>query len=312
VVPYTRGAEASRPVAKIVDEVERLAGAGVREVTLIGQNVSAWHGEGPDGRPARLGDLLHRLALVPGIARLRYTTSHPRDMDESLLAAHRDLAALMPQLHLPVQSGADRMLATMNRGHSRADYLAVVEQLRAVRPDIAFTSDFIVGFPGESEADFCDTLRLVDEVAYAGAYSFKYSPRPGTPAAARTDQVADEVKAERLSRLQQRILRHQRGFNAACVGRSLDVLFESAGRRDGQVVGRSPYLQPVHVMAPSSLLGEIATVEITGVGPNSLSGVMHTTLPCTMAERGGSVSGPGVAGVEYGKGEKPAAAGIGG
>jgi tRNA-2-methylthio-N6-dimethylallyladenosine synthase len=274
VVPYTRGAEVSRPVARIVAEVERLADAGVREITLIGQNVSAYHGEGPDGRTARLGDLLHRLAAVPGIARLRYTTSHPRDMDASLIAAHRDLAALMPQLHLPVQSGADRVLAAMNRGHSRADYLGTIDRLRAARPDMAFTSDFIVGFPGESEADFCDTLRLVDEVGYAGAYSFKYSPRPGTPAAERKDQVAEVIKAERLARLQQRISRHQLAFNASCVGRSFDVLFETAGRRPGQVVGRSPYLQPVHVMAPSSLLGEIARVEVTGVGSNSLFAVM--------------------------------------
>ena len=181
VVPYTRGAEVSRPVAKIVAEVERLAAAGVREITLIGQNVNAYHGEGPDGRRG-VGELLERLAEVPGIARLRYTTSHPRDMDDSLIAAHRDLPRLMPHLHLPVQSGSDRVLAAMNRRHSRADYLDVVERLRDARPDIAFTSDFIVGFPGESEAEFAATLSLVDEVGYSGAFSFKYSPRPGTPA----------------------------------------------------------------------------------------------------------------------------------
>jgi tRNA-2-methylthio-N6-dimethylallyladenosine synthase len=213
---------------------------------------------------------------VPGVARLRYTTSHPRDMDGSLIAAHRDLGALMPQLHLPVQSGSDRILAAMKRRHTRADYLAVVERLRSGRPDIAFTSDFIVGFPGETEADFRDTLRLVEEVGYAGAFSFKYSPRPGTPAAERTDQVAEDTKAQRLSRLQEAINRHQGAFNHACAGKSFDVLFDKPGRRPGQVVGRSPYLQPVHVMAPSSLIGEIARVGITAIGPNSLSGVLRS------------------------------------
>jgi tRNA-2-methylthio-N6-dimethylallyladenosine synthase len=275
VVPYTRGAEASRPVAKIVAEVERLAAAGVREITLIGQNVNAYHGQGDGGRSATLGDLLRRVAAVPGVVRLRYTTSHPGDMDESLVAAHGDIAALMPQLHLPVQSGSDRILAAMNRRHSRADYLAVVERLRAVRPDIALTSDFIVGFPGETEEDFRDTLRIVDEVGFVGAFSFKYSPRPGTPAAARDDQVAEEAKVERLARLQDRIDHHQTAFNEACAGRSFDVLFEKPGRLAGQLVGRSPYLQPVNVMAPSPLIGEIASVRITGVGSNSLFGALR-------------------------------------
>jgi tRNA-2-methylthio-N6-dimethylallyladenosine synthase len=279
VVPYTRGAEVSRPVAKVVAEVEGLARAGVREVTLIGQNVNAYHGEAPDGGPATLGHLLHRLAEVPGVKRLRYTTSHPCDMDEHLIAAHRDVPALMPQLHLPVQSGSDRILAAMNRRHTRTDYLDVVDRLRAVRPDIAFTSDFIVGFPGETEEDFRDTLRIVDEVGYAGAFSFKYSPRPGTPAADRDDQVAEDVKAERLARLQDRIDRHQCAFNQGCAGRSFEVLFEKPGRLPAQVVGRSPYLQPVQVMAPSSLIGDIATVRITGVGSNSLFG----TLDCAEA-----------------------------
>jgi tRNA-2-methylthio-N6-dimethylallyladenosine synthase len=274
VVPYTRGAEASRPVAKIVAEVERLIAAGVREVTLIGQNVNAWHGEDEACQPARLGDLLHRLAAVPGVARLRYTTSHPRDMDDSLIAAHRDLAVLMPQLHLPVQSGSDRILAAMNRRHGRAEYLVVIARLRAARPDIAFTSDFIVGFPGETEADFADTLRIVDEVGYAGAFSFKYSPRLGTPAATRDDQVEESVKKQRLARLQERIEHHQAAFNRATLGRSFEVLFEKPGRLAGQLVGRSPYLQPVHVMAPSSLIGEIAGVRITGIGANSLSGML--------------------------------------
>jgi tRNA-2-methylthio-N6-dimethylallyladenosine synthase len=276
VVPYTRGAEVSRPVATIVAEVENLARAGVREVTLIGQNVNAYHGEDVNGRPVTLAHLLNRLAEVPGIARLRYTTSHPRDLDENLIAAHRDLAALMPQLHLPVQSGSDPILVAMNRRHTRAQYLAVIAQLRAARPDMAFTSDFIVGFPGETEEDFGHTLRIVDEVGYAGAFSFKYSPRPGTPAADRRDQITDEVKTERLARLQDRIDRHQSAFNRNCIGRSLDVLLEKPGRIPGQLVGRSPYLQPVQVMAPSSLIGEIATVQIISVGSNSLFGALHS------------------------------------
>jgi tRNA-2-methylthio-N6-dimethylallyladenosine synthase len=300
VVPYTRGAELSRPVQKILAEIEHLAAAGVREITLIGQNVNAYHGEGPSGASTSLADLLHRLADVPGIARLRYATSHPRDMDAHLIAAHRDLAVLMPQLHLPVQSGSDRVLAAMNRRHGRADYLAVVERLRAARPDIALTSDFIVGFPGETEDDFRDTLRLVDEVGYAGAFSFKYSPRPGTPAAEREDQVAEAEKTERLARLQAAIDRRQRAFNAACAGRDLDVLFEKPGRHPGQLVGRSPYLQPVHVIAPSSLIGEIASARITGVEANSLSGTLR------LSQDRGSVPGFGVAA------EQPAAAGMGG
>jgi tRNA-2-methylthio-N6-dimethylallyladenosine synthase len=274
VVPYTRGAEVSRPVGRIVAEVERLADAGVREVTLIGQNVNGYHGDGPDGSAWPLGRLLVRLADVPGIARLRYTTSHPGDMDEALIAAHRDLAALMPQLHLPVQSGADRILAAMNRRHTRADYLGLIGRLRRARQNIAFTSDFIVGFPGESEADFAQTLSLVDEVGFCSAFSFKYSPRPGTPAAERDDQVAEEEKTERLARLQAAINRHQAAFNQSCRGRSLAVLFEKAGRRPGQIVGRSPYLQPVHVMAPSSLIGDIADVTVTDIGSNSLFGAL--------------------------------------
>jgi tRNA-2-methylthio-N6-dimethylallyladenosine synthase len=284
VVPYTRGAEASRPVAKIVSEVERLAAAGVREIRLIGQNVNAYHGEGPDGRPWSLARLLHRLADIEGLARLRYTTSHPCDMDEDLLAAHRDLPALMPQLHLPVQSGSDRILAAMNRRHSAADYLAVIARLRAARPDIALTSDFIVGFPGETDEDFTATLSLIDEVRYAGAFSFKYSARPGTPAAARADQVAEPEKTERLARLQQAIERDAAAFNESLLGRSFGVLFEKPGRRPGQLIGRSPYLQPVQVMASTSLLGEIAAVRITALGSNSLFGTLasspQTHDPC--------------------------------
>ena len=272
VVPYTRGGELSRPAAKIVDEVGRLADAGVREVTLIGQNVNAYHGEGPDGRPWTLGRLLGRIAEVPGIVRLRYTTSHPADMESSLVDAHRNLPSLMPFLHLPVQSGSDRVLAAMNRRHRRADYLDVIARMRAARPDMAFSSDFIVGFPGETEADFRQTLSLVEEVAYATAFSFKYSIRPGTPAGDMPDQVADEVKSERLQRLQQSLARHQAAFNARSLDRTLDVLFEKEGRRAGQIVGRSPYLQPVQVMAPRAMIGDTAAVRITGIGTNSLFG----------------------------------------
>jgi tRNA-2-methylthio-N6-dimethylallyladenosine synthase len=240
-------------------------------VTLIGQNVNAYHGEGPGGAWT-LARLLHRLAAVPGIARLRYATSHPRDMDADLIAAHRDLTALMPQLHLPVQSGSDRILAVMNRRHTRAEYLDVIARLKQARPDMAFSSDFIVGSPGESEEDFAATMSIVGEVGYAGAFSFKYSPRPGTPAAERDDQVDDAAKVERLARLQAEIDRHQAAFNDACVGRTLDVLFEKPGRLPGQLVGRSPYLQPVQAMAPALLIGEVVAVTITRAGANSLFG----------------------------------------
>ena len=274
VVPYTRGAETSRPVVKILAEIERLAGVGVREVTLIGQNVNAYHGEGPDGRPCSLARLLERTARIPGIDRLRYTTSHPLDIGDDLIAAHRDLPALMPQLHLPVQSGSDRILAAMNRRHTRADYLDVVGRLREARPDLALTSDFIVGFPGETNDDFAATLELVNEIGYSGAFSFKYSPRPGTPGADMDDQLDEAVKSERLYRLQDAIDRSQAAFNRDCRGRTLSVLFERPGRYQGQLVGRSPYLQPVQVEAPSSLIGEIAAVTITDVASNSLFGTL--------------------------------------
>jgi len=272
VVPYTRGAEASRPAARIVAEAERLADAGVRELTLIGQNVNAYHGTGPDGREWTLARLMYRLSEIPGIARLRYTTSHPRDVTDDLVEAHRDLPALMPQLHLPVQSGADRVLAAMNRRHTRADYLSVISRLRAARPDLALSSDFIVGFPGESEADFRDTVALVDEVGYASAFSFKYSPRPGTPAADMADQVPEPVKEERLAVLQAAIERSRRAFNLRCLGSTVDVLFEKPGRHPGQLVGRSPYLQPVQVLAPATRIGDFASVTITEIAPNSLFG----------------------------------------
>jgi tRNA-2-methylthio-N6-dimethylallyladenosine synthase len=271
VVPYTRGSEISRPVEDIAAEVTRLAQAGVREVTLIGQNVNAYHGEGKDGREWPLGRLLHRLADIPGIARLRYTTSHPGDMEDSLIAAHRDLPALMPYVHLPVQSGSDRILDAMNRKHTRRDYLGVIDRLREARADLAFTSDFIVGFPGETEDDFRDTLALVEEVGFATAYSFVYSPRPGTPAADMA-QVPEDEKSERLQRLQALITKQWRAFNGSFAGRTLDILLEKPGQRPGQLVGRSPYLQSVQVMAPAAMIGEILPVHITEIGTNTLFG----------------------------------------
>jgi tRNA-2-methylthio-N6-dimethylallyladenosine synthase len=274
VVPYTRGAEISRPVTKILAEVERLADAGVREITLIGQNVNAYHGDGPDGRAWPLSRLLEHVSRLNGVERLRYTTSHPRDMSDDLIAAHRDLPQLMPQLHLPVQSGSDRILAAMNRRHTRRDYIDIVHRLRDGRPDLALTSDFIVGFPSETEDDFADTLRLVDEIGYSGAYSFNYSPRPGTPGADMTDQLDEAAKSDRLYRLQHAIDRHQKAFNQTCRGRTFEVLFERPGRYRGQLVGRSPYLQPVQVTAPASLIGEICTVTVTDVSSNSLFGVL--------------------------------------
>ncbi|HUZ32771.1 MAG TPA: tRNA (N6-isopentenyl adenosine(37)-C2)-methylthiotransferase MiaB [Xanthobacteraceae bacterium] len=274
VVPYTRGAETSRPAEKIAAEVERLAAAGVREITLIGQNVNAYHGAGPDGRPWSLARLFERLADMRGVERLRYTTSHPLDMADDLIAAHRDLPALMPQLHLPVQSGSDRILAAMNRRHSCADYLDLVARLRAARPDLALTSDFIVGFPGETDVDFAETLRLVGDVGYAGAYLFKYSPRPGTPGADIDEQVDEVVKSERLHQLQQAVDRSQTTFNRGFLGRTLPVLFERPARRAGQIVGRSPYLQLVQIDAPASLLGAIADVTVTDMARNSLFGAL--------------------------------------
>ncbi|MBX6326978.1 MAG: tRNA (N6-isopentenyl adenosine(37)-C2)-methylthiotransferase MiaB [Pseudolabrys sp.] len=272
VVPYTRGAETSRPVDKIVAEVERLVANGVREVTLIGQNVNAYHGPGPDGSAWGLARLLRRVSEIPGLLRLRYTTSHPRDMSDDLIAAHAELPALMPFVHLPVQSGSDRILAAMNRRHTRADYLSLVARLRRARADIALSSDFIVGFPGESEADFRATLSLVEEVGFAGAFSFMYSARPGTPAADMDNQVPPQVKAERLQRLQAAIARGQRAFNAGFAGRTIDVLLEKPGRLAGQLVGRSPYLQAVQVMAPRALIGSVVSVTITEIGSNSLFG----------------------------------------
>jgi tRNA-2-methylthio-N6-dimethylallyladenosine synthase len=272
VVPYTRGTEMSRPVARIVDEVKRLADNGVREITLIGQNVNAYHGEGPDGRSWPLGRLLVRLAEIPGVTRLRYSTSHPNDVDDSLIAAHRDLAALMPFVHLPVQSGSDRILAAMNRKHTAADYQKVVDRFRAVRQDIAFSSDFIVGFPGETEEDFRATLALVAQIGYAGAYSFKYSPRPGTPAAEMRETVSTAEMDERLERLQTLIDSQQSAFNRAAIGTTVDVLFERAARNPGQIVGRTAYLQPAHVMAAPDIIGQVLPARIDSLERYSLIG----------------------------------------
>ncbi|MBO0903690.1 tRNA (N6-isopentenyl adenosine(37)-C2)-methylthiotransferase MiaB [Jiella sonneratiae] len=281
VVPYTRGAEASRPLARIVDEAKQLADAGVREVTLLGQNVNAWHGEDAAGRPIGLGALLFALAEIPGLDRLRYTTSHPRDMDDALIAAHRDLDALMPYLHLPVQAGSDRILKAMNRRHTAADYLRLVERIRAARPDIALSGDFIVGFPGEDDADFEATMQLVEAVGYASAFSFKYSPRPGTPGADMTGHVGEAVKGERLARLQDLLRRQQQGFSESLVGRRLDVLVEKPGRHAGQVVGRSPYLQPVVMPQSAGSVGDVVSVAIAASLANSLiaEGAMPAASP---------------------------------
>ncbi|MDO1580823.1 tRNA (N6-isopentenyl adenosine(37)-C2)-methylthiotransferase MiaB [Rhizobium oryzicola] len=270
VVPYTRGSEVSRPLQQIIDEATRLAESGVREVTLLGQNVNAWHGNGPNGESWGLGDLLYRLAEVPGLARLRYTTSHPRDMDDRLIEAHRDLRQLMPYLHLPVQAGSDRILKAMNRRHTADEYIRLIERIRGVRPDIALSGDFIVGFPGETDEDFEATMRLIERVNYAQAFSFKYSVRPGTPGAELGFHVAEEVKAERLERLQALLLKQQHEFAEACVGKTIDILLEKPGRMPGQLIGRSPWLQSVNVDAKSSQIGDIISVRIIGTGPNSL------------------------------------------
>jgi len=274
VVPYTRGAEVSRPVAQVLAEVEKLAAAGVREVTLLGQNVNAYHGAGEDGSEWTLARLLRRLAEVPGIARLRYTTSHPREMTDDLVEAHGDLAALMPYLHLPVQSGSSAVLKRMNRKHTRDDYFRLVDRIRAVRPDIALTSDFIVGFPGETDADFEDTLDLVRQVGFAAAYTFAYSARPGTPGAEMDGHLPEPLKTTRLHALQALVTAQQHAFQESLVGQTVDVLFEKAGRKPGQVVGRSPYLSPVQVIGPSSVIGSIVPVRITGAKTNSLDGVL--------------------------------------
>ena len=272
VVPYTRGAEVSRPVDRIVAEAEKLAAAGVREITLLGQNVNAWHGLGEDGREWGLGELLFRLAEINGLDRLRYTTSHPRDMNEGLIAAHRDLPELMPYLHLPVQAGSDRILKAMNRRHTADEYLRLIDRIRAARSDIALSGDFIVGFPGETDADFEATLKIIGEVGYAQAYSFKYSPRPGTPGAELDNQVPDQVKNERLQRLQASLNEQQATFMHNLMGRQIGVLLEKPGRKPGQLVGRSPWLQPVIVDERCGKIGDIVDVRVVESGANSLFG----------------------------------------
>jgi tRNA-2-methylthio-N6-dimethylallyladenosine synthase len=272
VVPYTRGAEISRPATRIIEEARRLAEADVREITLIGQNVNAYHGEGPDGRTWDLGRLLFALGEIPGIARLRYSTSHPRDMTETLIAAHRDLPAVMPYLHLPVQSGSDRILAAMNRRHTADEYRRIIDAVRHVRPDIALSSDFIVGFPGETDEDFAQTLKLVDDIRFAAAFSFKYSSRPGTPAADMDEQLPESVKSERLARLQERLEFHRQAFNRGTVGHVVDVLLEKPGRHPGQLAGKTPYLQAVQIDAADETVGQILPVRIVSAGSNSLFG----------------------------------------
>jgi tRNA-2-methylthio-N6-dimethylallyladenosine synthase len=271
VVPYTRGAEISRPFADLVDEAKALVDGGAREITLLGQNVNAWTGEDDAGRAVGLAGLAQELARIPDLARIRYTTSHPADMDDALIAAHAGNPKLMPFLHLPVQSGSDRVLKAMNRSHSADSYLRLIERVRAARPDIALSGDFIVGFPGETAAEFADTLSLIDAVGYAQAFSFKYSPRPGTPAADMPGQIAAEVMDERLQTLQARINRDQLAFNQASIGRRCTVLVERPGRQTGQWLGKSPWLQSVHI-ADTAAIGDLVEVDLIAAGPNSLAG----------------------------------------
>ena len=278
VVPYTRGMEYSRSVADVEKEARRLVDCGVREITLLGQNVNAYHGEGMGGSSWSLARLIRHLARIEGLERLRYTTSHPGDMSDDLIAAHAEEGKLMPYLHLPFQAGADRILAAMNRKHTAQEYVGLVARIRASQPEIALSTDIIVGFPGETEREFKKTLALVAEVGFAQAYSFKYSARPGTPASTLGDQVPDAVKAERLARLQQLLDRQQAAFNERCVGRILPVLFEKLGKRPGQLVGRSPYLQAVHAEAGPDWLGQILPIEISSFGPNSLAGVIRSAF----------------------------------
>jgi tRNA-2-methylthio-N6-dimethylallyladenosine synthase len=272
VVPYTRGSEFSRPVEQVVAEARRMAGQGVKEFTLLGQNVNAYHGLDGKGRTVGLAGLVAELSRVEGIERLRYTTSHPRDMTDDLIAAHAENPKLMPYLHLPVQSGSDSILKAMNRGHTAEFYLRMIEKIRTAKPDIAISGDFIVGFPGETNDDIEATLTLIREVGYASAYSFKYSPRPGTPAAESEKQISEAEKSDRLQELQALVHAQQTAFNAAMVGRTVPVLLEKPGRDPGQLVGRSPYLQAVHLQADPALIGSIVDTHISGVGTNSLSG----------------------------------------
>lgn len=279
VVPYTRGAEFSRPVDPVLREARLLAEKGVQEITLLGQNVNAYHGTAPDGQEWSLGQLIRELAEIDGIERLRYTTSYPAEVDDDLIAAHRDVEALMPFLHLPVQSGSDRILKRMNRRHTSGDYKDVVARLRDARPDLALSSDFIVGFPGETDQDFEETMSLVREVGFAQAYSFKYSIRPGTPAADMDDQVPEDIKAKRLAILQDELNAQQIAFNQSCVGTTMNVLFDRPGAKPGQVVGRSPYMQAVHVELPTINLGLTLPVRIDTAKPNSLGGCIVLDPP---------------------------------
>ena len=279
VVPYTRGAEVSRPLAQILDEARSLIDAGVREITLLGQNVNAWHGEDEAGRELGLGHLLHRLAALPGIARLRYVTSHPRDMADDLIEAHRDLDCLMPYLHLPVQAGSDSILKAMNRGHTGADYLSLIERVREARNDIAISGDMIVGFPGETDEDFEATMEIVRRTNYAACYSFKYSMRPGTPGAEMDNQVNEAVKTERLARLQALLNEQQQAFNQGCVGKTIDVLIEKPGRGEDQWIGRSPWLQSVVVPRTLGAIGDIVSVDVTAAHTNSLMGAGAQLAP---------------------------------
>jgi tRNA-2-methylthio-N6-dimethylallyladenosine synthase len=275
VVPYTRGNEFSRPVADILTEARKLVAAGASEITLLGQNVNAYHGLDGAGQSVSLAGLMRALAAVEGVARLRYMTSHPRDMDDDLIAAHAEVAEMMPYLHLPVQSGSDTILTAMNRKHTADEYVRLIERVRAVRPDIALSSDFIVGFPGETDADFEATVALVKTVTFAQSFSFKYSPRPGTPASTRDGQVPEEVKHERLQRLQAILEHQQMAFNAASVGRTMPVLFERAGREPGTLVGRTPYLQLIHVAGDKALVGQIRDVAVTDFRQMSLTGQLE-------------------------------------
>ncbi|MES1985787.1 MAG: tRNA (N6-isopentenyl adenosine(37)-C2)-methylthiotransferase MiaB [Pseudomonadota bacterium] len=272
VVPYTRGAEISRPCSAILDEAKALIDGGVSEVTLLGQNVNAWTGEDERGRHMGFDDLIRALADLPDLSRIRYMTSHPNDMTDGLIRAHAEVPKLMPFLHLPVQAGSDRILKAMNRNHTVESYLTIIDKMRAVRPDIALSGDFIVGFPGESESDFEATMTLLDQVRYSMAYSFKYSPRPGTPAADMSDQISPDVMDERLQRLQARINAHQVEFNSATVGKRVPILLERVGRYPGQLIGKTPWLQSVHVTAPHAALGDVIEVDIVSAGPNSLAG----------------------------------------
>jgi len=269
VVPYTRGAEISRPWQAVMDEARALVDAGAKEIVLLGQNVNAWIGEDEAGRTQGLDGLVRALDRLPGLERIRYTTSHPNDMTEGLIRAHAEVGRLMPFLHLPVQSGSDRVLKAMNRSHSADSYLAVIDRVRAVRPDIAVSGDFIVGFPGETEAEFEDTLKIVGEIGYAQAYSFKYSPRPGTPAAAMTEQVPAEAMDERLQRLQALLNEQQLAFNRATIGRRTGMLIERPGKKPGQLIGKSPWLQSIHLETEAGI-GDMIEVEIVSAGPNSL------------------------------------------